>query len=851
VGVFQALEKRSACFPGIAWPEPSPCGEGKVFNGRFPMIGKESTGPVSAGLFLVSAVALGWQLALMRVLSIGQWHHFAYLVISLAVLGFGAGGTVCALIREWVRGAERAAFGRAVFLFSAALPVVYGLSQQIPFETFELVTQPRQWLRLMLLYVVLATPFLIASVCVGLGFLIQPDRIGRVYAANLLGSGVGALAGAGLMYIVPPERLTVVWTVVSWVAWVVASRAERRLGWGGWAIRLAALAACALFALQPIRVSAYKGLSYALQYPDARVEARAFSPLSQITAVSSARIRETPGQISGYPYRERGPLPEQIALFFDGGAASVINRFEGDLEKMAWLEYVTAALPYTLLDRPEALVAGAGGGTDVLMALRHGARRVTAVDLDPRVFDLMRGRFGAFSGGLYDRPDVALAAADARDFLRGTTNRYDLIQLALVDSFSASAAGVHALSESFLYTVEAVAGYADRLTPGGFLAITRWLESPPRDAVKMFATLAEGWERAGHREPARHLAFIRSWNTGTLLAGRAPLTPEQIQSIRRFCEERSFDLCYLPGLERGEANRFILLDQPVYFDAATALLSPRRAAFYRYYLFHVQPATDDRPYFFRFFKWSSAPRLIRGMGADWIPYMEWGYVALIAALVQAIPVSVLLIVFPLWWSRRFRSSGGSGGGALPYFALIGLAYMALELAFIQRFMLFLAYPVYAVAVIVTSFLVFSGLGSRLADRHRAHPRALLLGAVTAIGIGVALSFWLLSALYSKGIGWPRELRAAVSLVALAPLAVAMGIPFPTGLQALSSRTPAWVPWAWAVNGCASVLGALLATLGSMHLGFRVMMGLAVALYAAAGWIGLRTFGGPCVTNTNR
>jgi hypothetical protein len=828
--------------------------------------------PLLGAVFLMSAAALGYEVALTRILSIAEWHHFAYMIISLALLGFAASGTAIALLGDRVRGREPTLFRGGALLLMVALPGSHAVAQAIPFETFELLVRPVQFAWLLLLYGVLSLPFFIVSWCTVLAFLLERDRVGRVYFANLLGSGLGAAAVIGLLFVAPPARLPLLLTAPVIAAYLLVltgtgargpgiprPSATRWLGAGSLAVLITAW-----IGSPEIRVSPYKGLSYAMDLPDARVLATAESPLSALTAVSSSLIRETPGQISGYPMAELGELPEQVGLYFDADAVSPVHRFDGSLEPFAFLDYVTPALPYQVLDGPETLVVGSGGGTEVLNGLYHGAGHVTALEVDSRVLLLIEGPLGHLSGGLFARPDVTPVVTEARGWLEAhPEGRFDLIQISLLDSFTASAAGVRALSESYLYTLEAVELYLARLSPGGVLAITRWLRTPPRDAIKMFATLVEAAERAGIREPARHLAFVRSWNTATMLLSRSPLSGEQVEAIRSWAGGRGFDLSWLPGLEESDVNRFTVLDEPVYWEAARRVLADEatRERFYDRYAFHVRPATDDRPYYFRFFKWASLPRLVDALGGRWTSVVEWGYLVLIATALQAGTAAVLLVLAPLFVvsrsRRRRRATGrprghgrrGADGGARPpragsvllYFSALGLAYLFLEIAFIQKLMLFLSHPVYAVAVVLSAFLVFSGLGSALADRRVGgagagtihQPGRLVASAVALIAALVGVYLVLLPHLFSAWSGWTGPARVLVSLALLAPLAFVMGIPFPTGLQVVSNRRRTLVPWAWAVNGAASVLAPPLATLSAVHWGFTTVVGLAVAFYAAA------------------
>jgi hypothetical protein len=363
------------------------------------------------------------------------------------------------------------------------------------------------------------------------------------------------------------------------------------------------------------------------------------------------------------------------------------------------------------------------------------------------------------------------------------------------------------------------------------LSITRWLKTPPRDAIKLFATAVAAARAAGIDEPAEHLAMIRSWNSATLLVSRSPLERDRIEAIRDFAVSRGFDIVWLPGLEPREVNRFTVLDEPVYYRAAAAILSPEPEAFFRSYPFHVRPPTDDRPYFFRFFRWRSLPDLVSSAGRDWINYVEWGYLVLAATVLQALLVSTLLVLLPLAvFGRAAPASRGGTGALVVCFGALGVGFMFLEIAFIQKMMRFLHHPVFAVAVVLTSFLVFAGLGSLYADRVRTRPVRRVAMIVLLVAVVSALYLVVLPWLFRLGAGWPATARIAASVAVLAPLAFLMGIPFPTCLQVISDRPRGPVAWAWGVNGAASVLGATVATLVAVHAGFQVVVGAAIASY---------------------
>ena len=428
--------------------------------------------------------------------------------------------------------------------------------------------------------------------------------------------------------------------------------------------------------------------------------------------------------------------------------------------------------------------------------------------------------------------------ADARSFAARSSEQWDLIQIALVDSFSAAAAGVHALDESLLYTVEALGTFLDRLAPDGVLAVTRWLKLPPRDALKLLWTARAALEERGVADPASRLVMIRGWKTTTLVIGGRPFDPRAIAGLRAFSDDYAFDLVWHPGIAEGDANRFNRLAEPQFYRGAAAILGPDLEDFAARYKFALRPATDDRPFFFHSLKWATLPELLALRAQGGLPLVEWGFVILVATLVQGTIAAALLILLPLLVLRAPRRLGASAPPrwrVMVFFASLGLAFLFIEIAFMQRFAVFLGHPLYAIAVVLAGLLVFAGLGAGATERlarlaGRRPPIVLAAAGIIVIG-GVYLG--LLPWVFEAAQGWPTAARLAVALALLGPIGFLLGMPFPLGLKALGDRAPLLVPWAWGINACASVVSASLATFIALHVGFTPVLGCALVLYALA------------------
>jgi hypothetical protein len=492
-----------------------------------------------------------------------------------------------------------------------------------------------------------------------------------------------------------------------------------------------------------------------------------------------------------------------------------------------FLSMTTTAAAFALPgDRPpDVLLLGADGGAAIRLAREAGSSRITVADPDGRIDDLL-------APGTLDS-DVHHVRRDPRGYLRAIgERRFDRILVTEVGSLAGGAAGMAAGGEGYLFTLEGVGDMFGALSTDGVLAITRWMLDPPRDALRLLATASDVLSDRG-RSPEQHVAMVRGWGTVTLLVARRSLAPSDVARLREWCDLRWFDIAWAPGVPPEASNRFNVLEPDRFRIASEAILSTDSAAFFDRYAFRIEPVTDDSPFFFHFLPIRRIPEMWRERGRLSLPYFEWGLVAQGLALIQAIPVALLLILAPLGilpWSRR-RAPGWS---TFSYFAILRAAFMLLEISTIQRLILVLAHPIYATATVLVTFLVAAGVGSAIAPRlmARVGPRAPLwvILALAPLSFGANLLLWR----YAVGLALP--VRVALSAAGLVPLAFFMGMPFPLGLQWVSDRQPDWVPWCWGVNGFLSVIGAVMAPLVALAIGFRGVLLVAMILYAVAALI---------------
>lgn len=778
------------------------------------------------GLGGVSAAVLLFELTLTRLFAVAEWYHFAFLSVGVALFGGTVGGVAVSLMGSG-RAQRAEPYVAAAFPWSFAF--AYLIINRVPFDSYQLAWQPRQYLYMIVYYLALATPFGAGGYLVARRLSVEEARGHLWYAASLIGSALGALS---LLAVVPAlGGEGAVWAAVALGAFgarclTSADSPRPQRGLVSAAGGLALAAAVTLAMLQPdwlaLRLSPYKALSYALLAPDVHHEISDWSLYGRVDVVSGPQIHAAPGLSLGFD----GGLPPQRGLTVDGGDLSPISRRETPDDR-AFLRYLPLTVAASLRPGGSFMVIGPRGGTDVAVALEMGAAQVVAVEDHPLIVQAVRERYGEFTGGLYRDPRVQVMLADGRSALERGTGRVDVIILSLAESYHPVMAGSYGLREDYTYTVEGFEAALRRLRPGGFLAVTRWAQEPPSESLRAALLALTALERLGVEDASRHLLAYRSWSTVTVLASPDPWRTEDILAMRQGCERLGFDLVYYAGIPRSEANRFNLLPTPSDYDALTTWLSATdRRAFYRAQPYDVTPPTDDRPFFGHYFRWRQLPQVLRSLGKTWQPFGGGGFLVVLTFLLLALILAAALALLPGW-----RWPAGEGGPAPRrhrlYFAAVGVGFMLIEMPLLQQFILVLGQPALAFVLVLTALLLFSGLGSMLAARAPLRPTLLLLAFMAA------LYPLLLQVGIKHMLPWERWVRIAVTLGCLAPLGLALGVPFAGGLRALATASPQERAWAWAVNGSASVVGSTLAAVLALAVGYRLTLLGAAGCYLLA------------------
>ena len=766
---------------------------------------------VLAGLALTSFAALLLELALTRLFSVVLFYHFAFLAISIALLGLGAGGVCAYLLKTRLAGTEtRALAARLCITNSVVVLVMLEIVLHVP------VALQVSWAnfgRLTALYLAAAVPFCLTGLLFAIVFARETRQIPRLYGADLGGGALACLAVVPLLnWVGGPNVILVAGAAMAVAATIWAEARSMR--------RNAALLALALVALIGAN---YSGRLIDVVYAKGMFRDPAQVEFARWNALSRVEVD-----------RKNGAK----VIVIDADANTFIMNAElshwHDTEWERDLMSAPPALANVLRPHGEFAIIGPGGGVDVLRAVANGSPSVTGIEINPIIATtIMRERYADYSQHLYQRPDVHIQVTDGRSFLRSTPQQFDVVQMTLVDTWASTAAGAFALSENNLYTVEAFREYFNHLRPDGMVAITRWEFQHPREALRVVAVAMEALHRLGVANPARNFIVVSQGSLDedgipvVVLAKKTGFTPAELEAVTTHINDYpDLEPLYLPS-DPGQ-NPF-----------SDLIASNDPYAFARGYAYNVSPVTDNAPFFFFTLKPGQilGEKGLRG-GIDW--KVNLGVVVLLLVLVISVIAVLAFLVLPL--ALRSRTKRHSPLPLL-YFVAVGLGYILVEIAFIQRFVLFLGHPTYALTVVIFLLMLSSGAGSLFSRLWLPRTDLGWVPLVFVIVTLLADVFFLPNRLAAL-VGMDFRYRLLVSGVLLIPLGFVMGMPFPTGLRAFAALPTPELPagqgaadnaveWAWAMNAAASVLGSVLAMVIAIQFGLTVTLACGTAAYLLA------------------
>jgi len=802
---------------------------------------------IYAGIFLISLAALSLEVTLTRIISVKLYYHFSYLIISVALLGYGAAGAYVAASARFRDDNRQPPLGGCALLFAVTATVTPLIAGRIPFQAFPFVlSSPVQLFSIVLYYLLLFVPFFFAGMVISLALERYRREINRLYFFDLLGAGLACLAVVlAIRLLGGPGTLALtsaLAAVGSMFLAVDSGTPFKALRWFVFATTCAVMVVFAVY--QPRVIKTGKGRIFLKMIPHSRdvPEKYEYTRWGALTRVDVTPEIINPPLIAMMGRKQLEKLYKMRVILQDLQAPTPMYRFDGDFQKLSFLPHHALAAAYMGKRDPEVLIIGPGGGSGVMVALNEGAGRVTAVEINPLICRVVTKVYPEYINNLYARPEVKLVNAEGRSYMARSPEKYDVIEITLVDTFAALSSGAYSLSENYLYTVEAFADALDHLKPDGVLVCSRNIFWPPRESLRLLSIAVEALSRQNIR-PVREHFFIFSTavpatiNTGIMLLKKNGFSRVEADRVKSFCREEGFRIIYNPYDE---------LDNPFSYYAKSDEVSRRK---YRdKYYYDITPSTDDKPFFFQYFRWSQLldPKLWEfGEGKGNVEHrFPLGHLILLVSLLQAALLSVILIAWPLWKLRR-RSSGSSRGdsaGFVMYFAALGTAFMTVEIILMQKLMVFLGYPLRSLTVVLFALLVSSGMGSAVSRRWKDRPLKAIGLAVAAIVVLIPTELLVTEVLFPHLMGLSSPARFAISAAAIFPLGFFMGMPFPLGISYMGDRNPGLIPWYWGINACFSVISSLATVILSMSFGFRAAMLTAVFVYLI-GYAGIRSASG--------
>lgn len=769
--------------------------------------------PFLSGLFVVSAAVLALEVLDTRLLSVLTWYSLAFLVIAMGLFGLTAGAvTVYLKSADYDADKLPASLAKDAWWMSLAVPASYVLLLIVPLRAESVATTVPLFV---VFAAAIALPFYPAGKVVAAALTRSPLPVGRVYAVDLLGAALGAplcplllerLGGGSAIFAVGALA-----ALGSWCFARAASddrQARRALYALAFGVLLTAGNAATSRGLVPLWV---KG----------RAESRDDIELERWNShsrVMVTRAVELPGALWGKGSRCNTGMVLQRGVEIDAHAATPLYLVGANLEAVRFVECDVTNAVHRI--RPDGSIAiiGVGGSRDIQAALLSGHAPVVGIELNAALLELLASDLGKATG-IVGRPEVKLVHDEARSQLQRHPERYRVIQASLIDTWAATGAGAHALSENGLYTVEAFRLFLERLEPGGVLTVSRWasIETPRMVALAVAAL----FER-GATAPRDHIVLLASGPVTTLLVGREPLGSDDVTKLAALSDEKGFLVAAAPGREALLRPVEHILSARDRADVARRTLTRE---------LDVRPSTDDKPFFFNVVRLGA---MLSPLSPELLGLIEGNLLAtrtLGLALLASLVLVVVAIALPL--AKRARPEGQVDRrliAALGYFALIGVGFMLAEIALLQRLSLVLGHPSYSLMVVLASLVGAMGLGSLVSDRLPLdeRPWCYVYPVVLAVALAVLALFWQKLAGGVAAASTPARIGFAVAVCGV--LGALLGSAFPAGMRLVRKSHARETPWLWGINGVGSVLSSSVALLLALSFGLTALLCVSAALY---------------------
>lgn len=796
-------------------------------------------------IVIVSAGVLGWQLALMRYLLITRYYHFSFLIISCALLGYGIGGAILSRFRQWFDNHGEVFFRWACLAFGVSMPLCFRLAESLPLSVFfppdDLFLSIFWWT---IYWVIQSCPFVLAGALTGWALSGNVRPINFVYACSLIGASLGVVGAMFFLSRYPPHGLIIplgLVVIAGCLGLLPRQPFRARFVYGLFLGLSSVIMGIGLFVdvdkVFPLRVDQYKNLAH----------------IQRLTAQNSAQQIQIFNGLRGRVELYTSPhfhallslasaktISPMDVILKDGIQIGTIPVVNND-NQAAFLDDALFTLPYSLSNPQQILILGEAGAVHLWAARLYRPSRIVLVQPDEHVIKILQSH----PGRPLDAPNIRVHIGDTRAFLDKTKEKFDVIQLAELDGFVPGTSGIGGLRENYLATVEGFQKCMNALTPGGVACTVRGIQDPPRDNVKIIATWFEALKANHSLDPSSHILVARDELSCAVLCWRSPVAPEVARNFAALCDEKSWEQEWAPNIKPDLTNRLHVLPGPSdssvswYHEAISKFKADQGEQFYLDWISHIRPATDNKPYFFDFFRMASISVLKHQFGPLWAARSEMGFLVLLVCLVATFVAAAVFLVTALVGTSK-RSGQSLGGGlfwVLSFFAMIGTAFMFVEILLIQTFTRVFGDPVIAVGVVLGGLLLFSGLGSILQPFITRESSIAMLAVGLMCGATLYLTHSVLSRLQPFVAGLDLSHAIVLSVAIIGPIGVLMGVPFPWAMSKIVRKKLTVAPFGWTVNCFASVISSPLAIVASMSLGFGFLWATGSLLYIFVGLLG--------------
>ena len=796
-------------------------------------------------IFLISFVVVSQQLLLMRTLSVTHYYHFSYLVISTALLGFGASGTFLSLTFDRLKNNFPLWSQLFCLLFLISLPLSYSLAQRIPLDTQYVLYSFHQFFLLSLYNLLLFLPFFFGGTIIGYMLSYHKKHVPGLYGADLIGSGVGGVSAIAIMMLIPTGKLPVILTpllLIALAVFMISALTDVKKHTFRSVLLLLCGAGVSLFGITSnpdLRVDQYKELARFEQLEnqnDAKHVANRWGPRGQVDIFESKTFHYT--LFAGLQATARPP--DQFALLIDGITAGAIFRID-DPAEAAVLDFTPQSLPYRMSDQPEVLLLGEITGINVWLAKRFGSKNITVVQTNPEIISLLGEDLNEETGSVFNDKTINVINLHPRLFIEQGKGSYDLIHLVTGESMATGTGGLQGLNEDYVLTRESIAGALSLLKPGGMISITRGIQSPPRDNIKLISLFSDAFRTGTDSgDPSENMLVSRNYLASNILLSNETISDKKLKLFLEETADLQMDTDYYPGITPEGAEQINVIEGPEdrnyswIHSAAMDIFSGDSENFQNNWVYKVETPTDNSPYFYNFFKWDSLKTFLDTFGDNWFQRLELGYVLLVITFLQLSVAAFILILLPLILRYKTYRVSKNKLPAFLHFLGIGIGFMFLEITFIQKFTRFLGDPVYSASAVLSSLLVFSGMGSILQEKIKMETIRKIQFASGMIILLTIIFLNIVDPLLNYAVNMPLAVVFILIMILLMPLSFFMGWMFPSGMDLLEKQSDSLIPWAWGVNGFASVAASPLAIILSMSYGFNFVILSGLGFYLVAG-----------------